>query len=139
MIPEKSTRLAIKFRWMELIIIIEESVGFIRIVPIISIHAACDSGKLHDHCHTVILTIKETIQESGRAVFGDQFTDRANVDFGFCCPCDIQFPHLAVPSGGSIICQLSQTDQRYLQSHQVWFTHVEGAKVSVSMCFCAYV
>ena len=138
-IPEKSTRLAIKFRWMELIIFIEESVGFIRIVPIISIHSACDAGKLHDRCHAVISAIKKAVQESGRAVFGDQFTERANVDFGFRCPCDIQFPHLAVRSGGSIICQLSQTDQRYLQSHQVWFSHVEGAEVSVSMCFCPYV
>ena len=137
-ISEKSTRLAIRFRLKELIIVIEESVGFIRIIPIISIHAACDAGKLHDHCHTVISTIKEKVQESGRAVFGDQFTDRANVILGFHCPCEIQFPHLAVPSGGSIVCQLSQTDQRCLQSQQVWFSHVEGAEVSacvpVLMC-----
>ena len=138
-IPEESTRLAIKFQWQELVIVIEESAEFIRVVPIISACVACDAGKLHDLCHMVFLTIKEAVQVSGQAVFGDQFTGRANVDLGFRCPCKIQSPHLAVPiaSGGCIICQMSRSPQRYLQTHQVWFSHVEGAEVSVSVCFCA--
>ena len=130
-IPEQSTRLAIKFRWKELVVIIEESVGFIRIVPIVSIHTACDADKLHDCCHAVMLTIKEAVEESAQAVFGDQLTDRANVDLGFLCPCAIQSPHLAVPGGGSIVCQMSQTDQRLLQAHCVWFSQVQGVEVSV--------
>ena len=134
-IPEQSSRLAIKFRWEELVIIIEESVGFIRVVPTISIHAACDAGKLHDRCHAVISTIKEAVKESGRAVFGDQFTDRANIDLGFCCPCTIQSPHLAVPRGSSIVCQMSHTDQRLPQAHQIWFSKVKGAEVSGSVSF----
>ena len=138
-IPEESTRLAIKFQWQELVIVIEESAEFIRVVPIISACVACNAGKLHDLCHMVFLTIKEAVQVSGRAVFGDQFTGRANVDLGFRCPCKIQSPHLAVPitSGGCIICQMSRSPQRYLQTHQVWFSRVEGAEVSVSVCFCA--
>ena len=131
-IPEQSTRLAIKFRWKELGVIIEESVGFIRVVPILSIHTACDVDKLHDHCHAVMSAIKEAVKESAQAVFGDQFTDRANVDLGFLCPCAIQSPHLAVPSGGSIVCQMTQADQRLLQAHRVWFSQVQGAEVSVS-------
>ena len=130
-IPERSTRLAIKFRWKELFVIIEESVGFIRVVPIVSIHTACDADKLHDRCHAVMSTIKEAVEESAQAVFGDQLTDRANVDLGFLCPCAIQSPHLAVRSGGSIVCQMSQTDQRLLQAHCVWFSQVQGAEVSV--------
>ena len=133
-IPEQSTRLAFKFRWKELVVIIEESVGFIRVVPIVSIHTACDADKLHDRCHAVMLTIKKAVEESAQAVFGDQFTDRANVDLGFLCPCAIQSPHLAVPSGGSIVCQMTQTDQRLLQAHRVWFSQVQGAEVSVSFC-----
>ena len=138
-IPEESTRLAIKFQWQELVIVIEESAEFIRVVPIISACVACDAGKLHDLCHMVFSTIKEAVQVSGQAVFGDQFTGRANVDLGFRCPCKIQSPHLAVPiaSGGCIICQMSRSPQRYFQTHQVWFSHVEGAEVSVSVCFCA--
>ena len=141
-IPEQSTRLAIKFRWKELVVIIEESVGFIRVVPIISSHTDCNADKLHDRCHAVMSTIKEAVEESAQAVFGDQFTDRANVDLGFLCSCAIQSPHLAVPSGGSIVCQMSQTDQRLLQAHRVWFSQVQGAEVSVSFCsdgpaFCA--
>ena len=130
-IPEQSTRLAIKFRWKELVVIIEESLGFIRVVPIVSIHTACDANKLHDRCHAVMSTIKEAVEESAQAVFGDQLTDRANVDLGFLCPCAIQSPHLAVPSGGSIVCQMTQADQRLLQAHHVWFSQVQGAEVSV--------
>ena len=130
-IPEQSTRLAIKFRWKELVLIIEESVGFIRVVPIISSHTDCNADKLHDRCHAVMSTIKEAVEESARAVFGDQFTDRANVDLGFLCSCTIQSPHLAVRSGGSIVCQMSQTDQRLLQAYHVWFSQVQGAEVSV--------
>ena len=133
-IPEQSTRLAIKFRWKELVVIIEESVGFIRVVPIVSIHTACDADKLHDRCHAVMLTIKKAVEDSAQAVFGDQFTDRANVDLGFLCPCAMQSPHLAVPSSGSIVCQMSQADQRLLQAHRVWFSQVQGAEVSVSFC-----
>ena len=136
-IPEESTRLAIKFQWQELVIVLEESAEFIRVVPIISACVACDAGRLHDLCHMVFSAIKEAVQVSGQAVFGDQFTGRANL--GFRCPCKIQSPHLAVPiaSGGCIICQMSRSPQRYLQTHQVWFSHVEGAEVSVSVCFCA--
>ena len=141
-IPEQSTRLAIKFRWEELVIVVEESVGFIRVVPSVSIHAVCDAGKLHDRCSTVVSTIGEAVKESGQAVFGDQFTDRAHIDVGFCCPCASQSPHLAVPRGGSIICQMSQMDHRCLPTHQIWFSQVEGAEVSVSFCVdvpCLYV
>ena len=130
-IPEQSTRLAIKYRWKELVVIIEESVGFIRVVPIVSIHTSCDADKLHDRCHAVMSIIKEAVEESARAVFGNQLTDRANVDLGFLCPCAIQSPHLAVPSGGSIDCQMTQTDQTLLQAHRVWFSQVQGAEVSV--------
>ena len=133
-IPEQSTRLAFKFRWKELVVIIEESVGFIRVVPIVSSHTDCNADKLHDRCHAVMSTIKEAVEESARAVFGGQFTDRANVDLGFLCSCAIQSPHLAVPSGGSIVCQMTQTDQRLLQAHRVWFSQVQGAEVSVSFC-----
>ena len=133
-IPEQSTRLAIKFRWKELVVIIEESVGFIRVVPIVSIHTSCDADILHDRFHTVMLTIKEAVEESAQAVFGNQFTDRANVDLGFLCPCAIQSPHLAVPSGGSIVCQMTQADQRLQQAHHVWFSQVQGVEVSVSFC-----
>ena len=133
-IPEQSTRLAIKFRWKGLVVIIEESVGFIRVIPIVSSHADCNPDELHDRCHAVISTIKEAVEESAQAVFGDQFTDRANVDLGFLCPCAIQSPHLAVPGDGSIVCQMSQTDQRLLQAHRVWFSQVQGAEVSVSFC-----
>ena len=133
-IPEQSTRLAIKFRWKGLVVIIEESVGFIRAIPIVSSHTDCNPDELHYRCHAVISTIKEAVEESARAVFGDQFTDRANVDLGFLCPCAIQSPHLAVPGDGSIVCQMSQTDQRLLQAHRVWFSQVQGAEVSVSLC-----
>ena len=132
-IPEQSTRLAIKFQWQELIIIIEELVGFIRVVPIISAHVACDAGKLHKLCRMVISTMKKAVQKSVQAVFGKHFLDRGNIDLGFQCPCKFQSPHIAVPiaSGCSIVCQMSRAHQKYLQSHQIWFSHPKGAEVSL--------
>ena len=67
-IPEQSTRLAIKFQWQELNVIIEESVGFIRVAPIISAHVVCDLVKLHNLCHKVMSTVKEAVQKSRQAV-----------------------------------------------------------------------
>ena len=132
-IPEESTRLAIKFQWQELDMVIEESAGFIRIVPII-IHLP--TGKLHDRCSEVMSTIKDAVQESGKAVFGDQFAARADVVFGFSCHCEIRYSHLAVQSGDSLVCLLSRRRQRYLLRHQVWFSNPEGADLEVSMLMC---
>ena len=132
-IPEESTRLAIKFQWKELCIVAEESVGSIRVVPIISNCTTCDAAKLHDRCSEVMSTINDAVHKSGRAVFGDHFSDRAVIVLGFVCHCEIQSPHLAVRSGDSLVCHLSRKHQRYLQRHQVWFSHLEGAEVSMSM------
>ena len=131
--PEESTRLAIKFQWKELCIVVEESVGSIRVVPIISNCTTCDAAKLHDRCFEVMSTINDAVHKSGRAVFGDHFSDRAKIVLGFVCHCEIQSPHLAVRSGDSLVCHLSQKHQRYLHRHQVWFSYLEGAEVSVSM------
>ena len=133
-IPEESTRLAIKFQWLELDMVIEESAGFIRIVPIISVHAP--TTKLHDRCSKVMSTIKDAVQESGKAVFGDQFAARADVIFGFACHCEIRYSHLAIQSGDSLVCHLSRRRQRYLLRHQVWFSNPEGADLEVSMLMC---
>ena len=132
-IPEQSTRLAIKFQWQELDVIIEESVGFIRVVLIISANVACDTVKLHDLCRMVMSTVEEAVQKSRQVVFGDRFNHKTDIDLGFYCPCESPSPHLAVPirSGGSLVCQISQSRLRCLQTHQIWFSHPEGAKVSI--------
>ena len=136
-IPEQSTRLAIKFQWQELNVIIEESVGFIRVAPYISAHVACDPVKLHDLCRTVMSTVKEAVQKSRLAVLGDRFTHKTDIDLGFNCPCKSPPPHLAVPitSGTSLVCQMSRSHQRYLQTHRIWFCHPKGAEVSLCIGF----
>ena len=132
-IPEQSTRLAIKFYWQELNVIIEESVGFIRVIPIISTHVACDPIKLHHLCRTVMSTVKKAVQKSRKAVFGDRFTHKAHIALGFNCPCKSTPPHLAIPStsGGSLVCQMSWSLQRYMETHQIWFCQPKGAEVSL--------
>ena len=132
-IPEQSTRLAIKFQWQELNVIIEESVGFIRVAPIISAHVVCDLVKLHNLCHKVMSTVKEAVQKSRQAVFGDGFTHKTHIDLGFNCPCKSPPPHLAIPisSGTSLVCQMSRSHQRYLQTHRIWFCQPKGAEVSL--------
>ena len=128
-ITEKNTRLSIRFRWKELYISIIESAGFIRIIPIVSIHAKCNAVKLHECCSAVQSTFKAAIQASAQAVLGSKFTDKADIVSGFACPCKARPTHLAVPSGDSIVCTLSSECHEYSKSHQVWFSHVEGAQV----------
>ena len=131
-VTKKNTRLAIKFQWKELDISIVESAGFIRIVPIVSIHAKCSVAKLHECCCAVRTTFKAAIQASAQAVFGSKFTDKADNTFGFACPCKARPTHIAVPSGDSIVCNLSSERQEYLKSQKVWFCQVEGAQVGVA-------
>ena len=131
-VPEKNTRLSIRFQWNELDLSIVESAGFIRIIPIVSIHAKCSAAKLHDCCSAVQSTFKAAIQASAQAVFGSKFTEKADTIIGFACPCKVRPTHIAVPGGVSIVCNLSLERQEYLKSHQVWFSPVEGAQVGVA-------
>ena len=133
-IPEKSTRLAIQFRWKELDISIGECPGYITITPKVSIHTQCSAAKLHEYCSEVRSTFEEAIRASTQSVFGSQFTDKAATIYGFTCPCEARPTHLAIRSGDSIVCNISSDRQKYLKRHQVWFCPVEGAEVSVLMC-----
>ena len=128
-VRKKNTRLAIKFRWKELAISIVESVGCIRIVPIVSVHAKCSVAELHERCTAVQSTVKAAIQTSAQAVFGSEFTEKAKPIFAFECSCEALPTHLAVPSGNTLVCNLSLDDQEYLTSQKVWFCSIEGAQV----------
>ena len=133
-VPEKSARFAVMFRWKKLHICVVESSGFISIVPRVSINARSSSAELHEYCSAVQSTFEAAIQASARAVLGSKFTDIASTIYGFACPCETQPTHLAVQSEGSIVCNISSDFQESLKSHQVWFCPVEGAEVSVLMC-----
>ena len=133
-IPEKSTRLAIQFQWKELHISIGECPGYINITPRVSIHMRCSAAKLHEYCSEVRSTFEEAIRTSTGSVFGSRFTDEADTVYGFTCPCESRPTHLAIRSGDSIVCNISSESQKYFKSHQVWFSHVEGAEVSLLMC-----
>ena len=128
-VRKKNTRLAIRFRWKELALSIVESAGCIRIIPIVSIHANCSVAELHERCTAVRSTVEAAIQTSAQAVFGSEFTEKAKPIFAFECPCEALPTHLAVPSGNTLICNLSSDDQRYLTSQKVWFYPIEGAQV----------
>ena len=133
-VPEKSTRFTVMFRWKKLHICVVESSGFISIVPRVSINARCSSAELHEYCSAVRSTFEAAIEASAQAVLGSKFTDIASTIYGFTCPCETQPTHLAVQSEGSIVCNISSDFQESLKSHQVWFCPVEGAEVSVLMC-----
>ena len=129
-ITEKNTRSSIQFHWKELDIYIVESAGFIRIFPIVSIRVKCSADKLHECCSEVQSNFKAAIHASAQAVLGSKFTDKADTVIGFACPCKARPTHLAVPRGDSIVCTLPSAErQEYSKSHQVWFSHVEGAQV----------
>ena len=128
-VRNKNTRLAIRFRWEELAISIVESAGCIRIVPIVSVHSKCSVAELHERCTAVRYTVEAAIQTSAQAVFGSKFTEKAKPVFAFECPCEVLPTHLAVPSGNTLVCNLSSDDQEYLTSRKVWFYPIEGAQV----------
>ena len=128
-VRNKNTRLAIRFRWEELAISIVESAGCIRIVPIVSIHSKCSVAELHERSTAVRSTVEAAIQTSAQAVFGSKFTEKAKPVFAFECPCKVLSTHLAVPSGNTLVCNLSSDDQEYLPSQKVWFCPIEGAQV----------
>ena len=128
-IRKKNTRLAIRFRWEELAISIVESAGCIRIVPIVSVRAKCSVAELHERCTEVRSTVEAAIQTSARAVFGLEFTKKAKPIFAVICPCEALPTHLAVPSGNTLVCNLTLDDQEYLTSQKVWFCPIEGAQV----------
>ena len=125
----KNTRLAIRFRWEELAISIVESAGCIRIVPIVSIRAKCSVAELHERCTAVRSTVEAAIQTSAQAVFGSKFAEKSKPVFAFECPCEALPTHLAVPSGNTLVCNLSSDDQEYLTSQKVWFYPIEGGQV----------
>ena len=129
-VRNKNTRLAIRFRWEDLAISIVESAGCIRIIPIVSVHAKCSVAELHERCTAVRSTVEAAIQTSARAVFGSKFTEKSKPVFAFECPCEALPTHLAVPSGNTLVCNLSSDDQEYLTSQKVWFYPIEGAQVS---------
>ena len=128
-VRNKNTRLAIRFRWEDLSIFIIESAGCIRIVPIVSIHAKCSVAELHERCTEVRSTVEAATQTSARAVFGSKFTEKAKPVFAFECPCEAIPTHLAVPSGNTLVCNLTSNDHEYLTSQRVWFCPIEGAQV----------
>ena len=131
---QKNTRLAIRFQCKELDICIVESAGYIHIFPSVSTRARCSATKLHEQCSAILSTLKAAIQASAQALFGANFAGKADAQFGFACPCGTP-THLAVQSGDSLVCNLSAERQEYLKSHQVWFSQVEGAEVSMLMCY----
>ena len=128
-VRNKNTRLAIRFRWEELAISIVESAGCIRIVPIVSVHANCSVTELHERCTAVRSTVEAAIQTSAQAVFGSKFAEKSKPVFAFECPCEASLTHLAVPSGNTLVCNLSSDDQEYLTSQKVWFCPIEGGQV----------
>ena len=128
-IRKKNTRLAIRFRWEELTLSIIESAGYINIVPIVSVHSKCSVAKLHERCTAVRSTVEAAIQTSARAVFGSKFAEKSKPVFAFECPCEALPTHLAVPSGNTLICNLSSDDQEYLTSQKVWFCPIKGGQV----------
>ena len=129
-IRKKNTCLVIRFRREDLTLSIIESAGCIRIIPIVSVHAKCSVAELHERCTAVRSTVEAAIQTSAQAVFGLKFTEKAKPIFAFICPCEASPTHLAVPSGNTLVCNLSSDDQEYMTSQKVWFCPIEGAQVS---------
>ena len=128
-VRKKNTRLVIRFRWKELAISIVESTGCICIVPIVSVLQKCSVAELHERCTAVRSTVEKAIHTSAQAVFGSKFTKEAKPIFAFICPCEASPTHLAVPSGNTLVCNLSSDDQEYMTNQKVWFCPIEGAQV----------
>ena len=95
-----------------------------------------DARQQNEILHACLLktcddTLQKNILPSAVDVLGEQFSQTAEVTFGFECDCG-KVPHLATPvdaMGKSLICQSTQKRRNSLKKEQIWFSPVDNTEV----------
>ena len=132
-IPKESDRATVKFHAREFELYLTEAPGFIRLTPVLveELEGKEPLAELHQLCREMYDTLQKSIVTSAKDVLGEQFTQTANIVFGFGCGCG-NVPHLATPAsekGKSLICQSTQKRHNSLKKEQIWFSPVDNTEV----------
>ena len=134
-VPQESDRTTVKFRSEKFDLYLTEAPGFIRLTPVLveELEGKEPLRKLHMLCSEMYDTLQKSILSSAVDVLGEQFSQTAEVTFGFKCGCE-KLPHLATPrsaTGKSLICQSTQKRHNSLKEEQIWFSPVDNTEVSI--------
>ena len=131
----KVSRDLLTFRWKEFEILLRESPGYISLILRI-VEKISNASELHSGCKDLLCTIEKCLACSSAAVMGSHFSTVAELAVGFVCPCnDVTVPHLAVLSSTkkSFECLKTSRRQACTNKHRIWFSSVDGVKVSMWM------
>ena len=133
-IPEESDRTTVKFYTGEFELYLTEAPGFISLTPVLveELEGKEPLAELHKLCRQLYDTLDKSIIPSAEDVLGDQFSQTAEIAFGFKCSCG-RVPHLATPASEkmkSLICQATKRRREGLNQEQIWFIPVENVEVS---------
>ena len=134
-IANESTRTLLKFCWQEFDVFLQESPGYIAVIPQ-AVEEFSDLSELHTSCETLRHIVTKCFLLSSEAVLGSHWSTKAELVVGFECPCkEVSMRHLAQPSckGKSLICMQKSSRQLYSKRQRIWYSTVDGATVSI-MC-----
>ena len=131
--PKESDRTTVKFLSEKFDLYLTEAPGFIRLTPVLveELEEKEQLAKLHKLCSEMYDTLHNGIATSAKDVLGEQFSQTAEITFGFECDCGT-VPHLATPvaaTGKSLICQSTQERHNSLKKEQIWFSPVDNTEV----------
>ena len=127
------TRNLLTFRWGEFEILLQESPGYISLIPRV-VEKIATVPELHSGCIELLHTTKKCLSRSAEAVVGSHFSTVAELAVGFECPCkNVSLPHLAEPSdtGKSLECLETSSSQTYTKQQRIWFSFMDGVEVSM--------
>ena len=132
-VPKESDRTTVKFISEKFDLYLTEAPGFIRLTPVLAVELEGKEqlAELHTLCSEMYDTLQKSILPSAVDVLGEQFSQTAEVTFGFECGCG-KVPHLATPvaaTGKSLICQSTQKRHNSLKKEQIWFSPVDNTEV----------
>ena len=138
-IPQKSDRTTVKFHSEEFELYLTEAPGFISLTPVLveELEGKEPLAELHKLCRQLYDTLHKSIVPSSKDVLGDQFSQTAEIVFGFKCDCR-KVPHLATPAsleGKSLVCQTTQKRLKSLKKERIWFSQVNGSEVGEGLIF----
>ena len=132
-IPKESDRTTVKYNSEIFELYLTEAPGFISLTPVLveELEGKESLAELHKLCRQLHDTLHKSIIPSSKDVLGDQFSQTAEIVFGFECDCG-KVPHLATPAsseGKSLICQATQKRRKSLKKERIWFSPVNNTEV----------
>ena len=130
---KENTRTLLKFYWEEFELFLQESPGYITLIP--RVVDEMSVSELHTGCDAVLTTLKECLSVSTKDVLGSHFSMQAELCVGFERTCKkVKVPHLAMPTakGKSLRCTQSSKRPEYNKQQRIWFSEVDDYEVRLN-------